>query len=283
MPIDLGSRPTMSWSAPGWSVRGRWNTQSVASVRHPASLTCTCCRPSHLSRTTEDYPLSHDLKVRILLADAHSLFRDAIKTVLKNEEDLEVVAEARDGVQAVTEAERSQPDVALIDAALPNCDGIQATRLIKQRLQHPRILILDGEESQETLVAAIGAGASGYLTKECPLAELLEATRAIHRGETLIPPKMLGSLLAHLIRRRRETGDAVKRMTRLTRRERQVLALLSDGADNDAIAQSLVISPQTARTHIQNVLGKLGVHSRLEAAAFVIQHGVLEELAMVDA
>ncbi len=223
------------------------------------------------------------MTVRILLADTHSLFREAIKTALENEGDLEVVAEAKDGVRAVTEAARTAPDIALIDASLPNCDGIQATRLIKERMKHPRILVLDSEENQDTLVAAIGAGASGYLTKECPLAELLEATRAIHRGETLIPPKMLGSLLTHLIRRRRDTDDAVKRMTRLTRREKEVLALLSEGANNDAIAQSLVISPQTARTHIQNVLGKLGVHSRLEAAAFVIQNGIHDELASVDA
>jgi two-component system nitrate/nitrite response regulator NarL len=93
---------------------------------------------------------------------------------------------------------------------------------------------------------------------------------------------MLGALLARLIRRRREQDEAIRRMSRLTRREKEVLALLAGGADNDAIAQALVISPQTARTHIQNVLGKLGVHSRLEAAAFVMQNGILDELATVE-
>jgi DNA-binding NarL/FixJ family response regulator len=154
---------------------------------------------------------------------------------------------------------------------------VRATSLIKERLPETRVLVLTGEEDQGTLVEAVEAGANGYLTKECPLAELIAAARAVHRGETLIPGRMLGALLARLIRRRREHEAAARMIGHLTRRERQVLALLADGADNDAIAQTLVISPQTARTHIQNILGKLGVHSRLEAAAFVIQTGIFAE------
>jgi DNA-binding NarL/FixJ family response regulator len=221
-------------------------------------------------------------KVRILLADGQSLFREAVKVVLESESDVEVVAEARDGLQAVAEAERLRPDVALLDVNLPNCDGVRATALIKERVPECRVVVLANEEDQRTLVDAVEAGASGYLTKESPLAELIDAARAIHRGETLIPRRMLGALLARLIRRRREQDEAIRRMSRLTRREKEVLALLAGGADNDAIAQALVISPQTARTHIQNVLGKLGVHSRLEAAAFVMQNGILDELATVE-
>lgn len=223
--------------------------------------------------------MSEEPRVRILLADGHSLFREAVRAVLESEDDLQVVAEARDGLQAVSEAERTRPHIALLDSALPNCDGIKATALIKERVDCCRILVLSDEEDRMTLIDAMGAGASGYLTKEYPLADLIEATRALHRGETMVPPRMLGGLLAHLIRRRRETDDALKSMGKLTRREREVLALLADGSDNDAIAQALVISPQTARTHIQNVLGKLGVHSRLEAAAFVIQNGIQADLA----
>jgi len=219
-----------------------------------------------------------DAGVRILLADEQSLFREAVKVVLGNEDDLEVVAEARDGVQAVSEAERVRPDVALIDAGLPNCDGVSATALIRERVPECRILVLAGEEDHRTLIDALEAGASGYLTKECPLGELIEAARAVHRGEILIPPRMLGPLLRGLISRRRDQDEALRKMSRLTRREREVLALLAEGADNDGIAQTLVISPQTARTHIQNVLGKLGVHSRLEAAAFVRQNDILEDL-----
>jgi DNA-binding NarL/FixJ family response regulator len=221
-------------------------------------------------------------KLRILVADEQSLFREAVRVVLESQPDMEVVAEARDGLQAVAAVEQERPDVALLDSDLPNCDGLRATALIKERVPECRVLVLTGEEDQATLVEALEAGASGYLTKECPLAELIEATRAVHRGETLVPPGMLGALLGQLIRRRREQDEALQRVSRLTKREREVLAFLAEGRDNDGIAQALVISPETARTHVQNLLAKLGVHSRLEAAAFVIQNGILEDLAGVQ-
>ncbi|HEX9892125.1 MAG TPA: response regulator transcription factor [Actinomycetota bacterium] len=220
--------------------------------------------------------------VRILLADEQSLFREAVKVVLESQPDFEVVAEARDGLQAVAEAERTRPQVALLDAGLPNCDGVRATGLILDQVPDCRIVILAGEEDQTLLVEAVEAGAVGFLTKAAPLEELIEATRAINEGETLIPRRMLGALLSRLIRRRREQDDALRKAQRLTRREREVLALLAGGADNDGIARELVISPQTARTHIQNVLGKLGVHSRLEAAAFVVQNGIMDDLVGVN-
>jgi len=219
-----------------------------------------------------------DRRIRILLADEQSLFREAVMSVLEGEPDLHVVGEARDGLQAVAEAERSQPDVVLLDASLPNCDGIRATSLIRDRVPACRILVLCGEEDDRILVDALEAGASGFLTKGSPLSELIDAARALHRGEILIPPKMMGGLLARLIRRKREQDEATRRLSRLTRREQEVLRFLAEGADNDGIAQGLVISPQTARTHVQNVLSKLGVHSRLEAAAFVRRSGLLDEL-----
>lgn len=216
--------------------------------------------------------------VRILLADGQSLFREAVKVVLESEPGLEVVAEASDGLEAVAEAERTRPNVALVDLNLPNGDGIRATDLITEQVPDCRVVVLADEEDERVLVDAIEAGASGYMTKECALSELIEATRVIHAGETLIPRRMLGPLLSRLILRRREQDEALRRAARLTRREKEVLALLAEGADNDTIAQRLVISPQTARTHIQNVLAKLGVHSRLEAAAFVMQNGILDDL-----
>jgi DNA-binding NarL/FixJ family response regulator len=219
-----------------------------------------------------------ETKVRILLADEQVLFRQAVKLVLENEGDLEVVAEARDGMSAVALAEGSQADVALIDADLPNGDGIRTTALIKQRVASCRILILSDEESQRTLIDALEAGASGYLTKDAPLSELISATRALRRGELVIPFHMLSGLITALLGARKEQHEALLRVSGLTRREREILALLSVGAGNDTIAQRLVISPETARTHIQNLLTKLGVHSRLEAAAFVAKHGMVRDL-----
>lgn len=217
-------------------------------------------------------------RISILLADSHSLFREAVKAVLEAEPDLNVVAEARDGHQAAMEAQAHRPDVALLHADLSNCDGISAAALIVQAVENCRVIVVSDEEDEAVLARAVEAGASGYLTKECPMTELIDATRAVHRGDTLIPSQLLGGLLARLIRRRREQDAAYQRIARLTRREREVLRLLATGADNDAIGQSLVISPQTARTHIQNVLSKLEVHSRLEAAAFAMRSSILDEL-----
>ncbi|HEY7661139.1 MAG TPA: response regulator transcription factor [Actinomycetota bacterium] len=222
-------------------------------------------------------------RIRVLLADEQSLFREAVRAVLQSEADLDVIAEARDGVQAVAEAKRVQPDVAVLDANLPNCDGIRATKLITESLESCRVLVLGVDGDIRQMVEALEAGARGFLTKEIPLAELIEAARSLFRGETLIPPGMLGPLLAHLINRHREEEEARRRVSRLTKREREVLALLASGGDNDTIAQRLVISPETARTHVQNVLGKLGVHSRLEAAAFVLQTGMMADLVEANA
>jgi DNA-binding NarL/FixJ family response regulator len=131
----------------------------------------------------------------------------------------------------------------------------------------------------KTLIAGLESAATGFLTKDSPLAELIEAARLVHEGETLVPRRMLGTLLSQLIRRKREQDDAVRRLNRLTRRDREILGLLAGGADNHFIARELVISPETARTHIQKVLTKLGVHSRLEAAAFALQNGLMDDLA----
>jgi DNA-binding NarL/FixJ family response regulator len=220
-----------------------------------------------------------DRRIRILLADEQALFREAVRAVLESEPDLLVVAEARDGSQAVAEAERTAPDVAILEAALPNGSGIRATALIRERVPGCRILITSGVDDGRILVDALEAGASGFLSKSSPMSQLIVAARSLARGEILIPPTMLRGLLDRLIGRRREQNDALRLLGRLTRREKEVLRLLVEGADNDGIAQSLVISPQTARTHVQNVLTKLDVHSRLEAAAFVTKTGILDELA----
>jgi DNA-binding NarL/FixJ family response regulator len=216
--------------------------------------------------------------VHILLADEQSLFRQAVRLVLESQGDMEVVAEARDGRGAVARAEQTRPDVALIDADLPNGDGIRSTALIKERVPECRVLLLASEESERTLIDALEAGATGYLTKDSPLSELIGATRAVHQGELMIPLRMLSSLITRLLVARREQHQALLLVSSLTRREREILALLSSGAGNDSIAQRLVISPETARTHIQNLLSKLGVHSRLEAAAFVARNGVVRDL-----
>jgi two-component system response regulator DegU len=221
--------------------------------------------------------------IRILLADEHSLFLESLKVVLEREPDLRVVAEAENGPEAVEEAMSVRPHVAVVSASLPGYGIVEAAALIRERSPESKLLVLSGEDDPELLIKVIDSGASGYLSKECPLTELIEAVRAVYRGDVVIPGRLLAGLLSHLTGRRQLHDEAFQRMTRLTRREREVLALLAEGADNRAIAASLYISPQTARTHIQNVLGKLEVHSRLEAAAFAMQHGILGGMVGVQA
>jgi DNA-binding NarL/FixJ family response regulator len=217
-------------------------------------------------------------RVQILLADEQSLFREAVRLAVESEDDFEVVAEARDGLEAAAEAEQTSPRIAVLNAHLPRSDGIQTAWLIRQRVPECDVVIVSAREDRRLLERALEVGARGFVTKSAPISELLGVLRAVERGETLVPSTMLGELLRGLMRRRNEQDDAFRRISRLTRREREVLHLLVDGAGTEAIARALVISPQTARTHIQHILSKLGVHSRLEAAALVNEGGVRDGL-----
>ena len=222
-------------------------------------------------------------QIRVLLADEQALFREAVKMVLEAGRDFSVVAEARDALQAVAEARRMRPDIALVDAELPSLTSEELTRRIKSSVPECGVVLLSPRAELGTLVSSMEAGASGYLTKDSGLDQLVEVTRAVHLGETRVPSKMLGPLLSRLIHRRRDEDEAMRKLSRLTRREREVLALMMRGADNAVIAQALTISPETARTHIQNILGKLGLHSRLEAVAFASGNGIVNRLVQVAA
>ena len=218
--------------------------------------------------------------INVLIADEHSLFRQAVRSALEIEEDLTVVAEAADGLEALEAADRLAPHIALIDTELPKCNGISATRLLRERVPGCKVLVLSNHQDQTALFDAMQAGANGYLTKAIPLAKLIEAARAVLRGETIVPPAMLGDLLSQLVRSKEQQNEVLRRLSRLTRREREVLALLVEGADNDLVAQRLVISPETARTHIQNILSKLDVHSRLEALALVLKNNIVKDMIL---
>lgn len=221
--------------------------------------------------------------VRVLVADEQPLFRDAVTSVLDRQDGLTVVALAGDGIEAVECAMRTQPHVAIVDLNLPNPDGIHTTRLLRGCAPHCRVLVLADSDDQEILLAAVEAGAAGFLSRSAPLSDLVHATWRVHREGVWVPSDMLAELLANLVRGRREHDDALRRLMTLSPREREVLGLVAKGADNERISQILVISPETVRTHAQNVLVKLRVHSRLEAAAFVLRNGLAEELEVASA
>lgn len=217
--------------------------------------------------------------VRILLIDGQALFREAVGDVLDAEEDLRVVAETDDPSEAVRDAGRTSPDVVLLDADLADSDLATLVKRIKSSAPDCKVLVLTSEEHAKPLVDALEVGASGYLTKDASIAHLVHATRSVSQGEVVIPPKMVGTLLTMLIGQRGRQDEALDRLSKLTKREKEVLALLAEGSDKDAIARELFISPQTARTHVQNILAKLGLHTRLEAAAFARKEPVLQKLA----
>lgn len=216
--------------------------------------------------------------IRVLVADEHALFRQAVRIVLERESDLRVVGEARSSADAVAEAERVRPTVALLAAKPPAYEGLAAAGMMRSRVPLCRVIVLTDEGDQATLRRALESGAVGYLTKEAPMSELTAAIRAVNRGDTVVPPRMLGRLFDGFFSERREQGQALRLLSRLSRREQEVLGLLVEGGGNQEIGRALVISPQTARTHIQRVLRKLGVHSRLEAAMLATQSGIVDDL-----
>lgn len=221
--------------------------------------------------------------IRILLVDGSSLFRQAVSGALNRVDGLEVIAESQTASLAVSDAERTQPDLAVVDGDffvswLPAFIGD-----LRGAAPTCKVLVLTSEEDLAPLIDALRAGASGYLTKETSLDELVDAAKAVANGEVVVPPQMLGELLTTLVQQGgKKTDDSIMTLSKLTRRERQVLALLADGSDKDAIAMTLAISPQTARTHVQNILAKLGLHSRLEAAAFARKHPILKQFVASD-
>jgi DNA-binding NarL/FixJ family response regulator len=205
-----------------------------------------------------------------------------MKTVLEAEPDMRVEALANEGHSAFVLSEELKPDVLVLDGNLPNGDGLEMTTALKKRLPATRILFVAEESDDELLDASLLAGADGYLTKDGTLDDFVEGIRTLARGEQFIPPTMLGGVIDRMVRRHAEREEALRLTARLTRREREVLSLVSQGFNYDAIAQALVISPETARTHLQNVLGKLHVHSRAEAVEFVRRHQPLPSLLEVD-
>ena len=213
---------------------------------------------------------------RVLLADDRPLVRAALRAGLEAEHGVVIVAEASSTAEAAFEARRFRPDVTVLDWHLPPDGGVAGCAMLKSGDVPTKVLVVSQAADEDSLLATIEAGADGYADWSGGLAGLAMDVRRLHAGEACIPPGMLAVLLRRLIQRGREADEAVDRFSRLSRREREILALMVEGLDNQAIARALVISPHTARTHVQNVLSKLDVHSRVEAAAVAMEYGLIE-------
>jgi DNA-binding NarL/FixJ family response regulator len=209
--------------------------------------------------------------IRVLLADDHAVVRRGLRGFFELLDDIEIVGEAGDGREAVDEVERLSPDVVLMDLLMPVMDGIAATAEIKARFPEVEVVALTSFIEEERVTAALEAGATGYLLKDADADDVAVAIRRAHEGEVHLDPQV-ARMLARRIRTRREDAPAHEP---LTEREREVLALVARGHSNKEIATLLDITERTARTHVSNILGKLDLASRTQAALWAIEHNAV--------
>jgi two-component system nitrate/nitrite response regulator NarL len=226
--------------------------------------------------------VAEQIKYRVLLGDAYSLFREALTTALQREPDCEVVAEAEDGSKAVREAQRSHPDVVLLGGDISELDAMRVTQLILGSVPSCQVLWVADEESPSLLIDALTAGATGFVTRTRAFDDLIVAIRCVHRGQVTFPRTMVYPLMELLRGTQKARNEALRKVWGLTSREREVLAHLTEGANNESIAKSLDISTETVRTHVQRILSKLDVHSRLEAAVMFMDADILQDLWRID-
>jgi DNA-binding NarL/FixJ family response regulator len=214
--------------------------------------------------------------IRVVLADDQALVRAGFRALLAAETGVEVVAEASDGAEAVALARRERPDVVLMDVRMPGTDGLEATRRIgaDPDLAGVRVVILTTFELDEYVFEAIRAGASGFLVKDTEPAELLRAVRAVAAGEALLSPGVTRRLIEHFAAQPRPAGD-LPALDALTAREREVLSLVAGGLTNEEIAERLVLSPLTAKTHVSRIMTKIGARDRAQLVVAAYESGLV--------
>ncbi|MFJ3906680.1 response regulator [Streptomyces sp. NPDC090025] len=212
-----------------------------------------------------------DKVIHVLLVDDHQVVRRGLRTFLEVQEDIEVVGEASDGAEGVARAEELRPDVVLMDVKMPGTDGIEALRQLRA-LQNPaKVLIVTSFTEQRTVVPALRAGASGYVYKDIDPDALAGAIRSVHAGHVLLQPEVADALLSQ---DEQSQGSGGGRGSTLTEREREVLGLIADGRSNREIARALVLSEKTVKTHVSNILMKLDLADRTQAALWAVRNGM---------
>jgi len=213
--------------------------------------------------------------IDVVIADDQGMVRAGFRSLLRSEPGVRVVGEAGTGEEAVAAVRRLRPDVVLMDIRMPVLDGIEATRRLTAAGTATRVLVLTTFDLDEYVFEALRAGASGFLLKDAPAEELVAAIRVVAAGDALLAPGVTRRVVDAFVRRPRPDPGMVERLAELTPREREVLALVARGHSNAGIAQALVVSEATAKTHVSNVLGKLGVRDRVQAVIFAYESGAV--------
>lgn len=213
-------------------------------------------------------------RIRLLLIDDHTLFRAGMRLVLQRQEDFEVVGEAADALEGIKRARQLQPNVILLDLNMPGMSGLEAVQLLRQDCPDSKVVLLTVSEDAEDLAAALRGGAQGYLLKNIDADFLARAIRQIAAGSPVIDHNMTSKLVAQF-----QNAAALTQPTdadRLTPREREILSYLAKGASNKEIARGLDLAESTVKIHVQNILKKLGLNSRVQAAVYAVEHGLGE-------
>jgi NarL family two-component system response regulator LiaR len=210
--------------------------------------------------------------IRVLIADDHAVVRQGLRTFLELQDDIEVVGEAADGEQALAAVGELAPDVVLMDLVMPGLGGVGAIERLRELGATARVIVLTSFLDEDKVLPAVRAGAAGYLLKDTEPAELVRAIRIVDGGEALLHPAVAARVLREVV----AEGDRVQRHALLTPREREVLSLLARGRTNKAIALDLGVAEKTVKTHVGNILGKLGLSDRTQAALYAVREGLAE-------
>lgn len=214
-------------------------------------------------------------KIRVLVVDDHTLIRQGIVGLLRSQPDIEVVGEAGDGREALRVAAETNPDVVLMDIAMPEMGGLDATRELKSWQPELRVLIVTIHDREDYLFQALRAGASGYVLKGADVQDLLAAVRSAHRGEVYLYPTVTKALVSDYLRRAK-SGEDRERYDGLSDREREILALIAQGMTTPEIAAALFLSPHTVQSHRDHIMAKLGLHSKAALIKYAIARGLIE-------
>lgn len=213
-------------------------------------------------------------KIKVLIVDDHQVVRQGLRTFLELQEDISVIGEAGDGQAAVEMVARLEPDVVLMDLVMPRLDGIAATRRVKSEFSHVKVIALTSFTEDDKVFPAIQAGASSYLLKDVSPDDLVEAIRAVHQGESRLHPEITRKLMEQVAQQNNPAREPLPEA--LTEREGDVIRLVARGCSNHEIAQELVISEKTVKTHISNILSKLHLVDRTQLAIYAIKKGLVD-------
>jgi two-component system response regulator NreC len=213
-------------------------------------------------------------KLRVMIAEDHAVVRSGLRSVINGQDDMEVVAEAEDGVSAVEKAKEIQPDVILMDITMPGLGGLEATRQVKNALPRVKIVILTIHASEEFLFHALKVGADGYLTKSVHEMEVVAAIRAVSKDRVYIDPGVTRPLVSAFVETSQQVGNG-DGYSELTDREKEMLPLIAGGRTNKEIAQALQLSEHTVHNHRAHLMEKLGMHDRSQLLLYAIRHGII--------